>query len=334
MSEILLYGTIYSSSAEAFINALNDNGDNDLSVRINSEGGSPEYGWGMVAKFSEATGKKRVKVDGKAHSMAAYFLCYADDVEVLDVAQILLHRAAYPEWIESNDSIMTQSMKDSLTFINKKLRAALEAKVDVAKFEKIKGITMDQLFSLDSRIEVMLTAAEAKKMGLVNRVVNITPEKTAQIKSEMERIAAHAQGLPYQIAAEQEKPNSIMDIAKLKAEHPALYAEVFNLGKTEGISLEKDRVEACLVYAEVDMPGVKAAIESGKSLSAKQISDFMMKVASGRHLEGIAADSGENKEVKTEEVKNKEKNAETEAKAKVDAFEASVRSHLNIATAK
>ena len=71
MKEILLYGQIYSSTAEAFINACNEVGEEGVSVRINGDGGSPEYGWGMIDKYSEIKSKKLIKVDGKAHSMYA-----------------------------------------------------------------------------------------------------------------------------------------------------------------------------------------------------------------------------------------------------------------------
>lgn len=316
MKEILLYGSIYTYGAESFINSMNDAEDEDIVIRVNSDGGSPETGWGMIAKCAEHKGKVKMKVDGKAHSTAAYMLCYAEDVECLDVSQFLLHRAAYAYWIENNAELMTQAMKDNLAFVNGKLRKALESKIDVAKFEQLKGVTLDALFSTDSRIDVMLSPAEAKKIGLVNRVVSITPQKKAEIDSYMQ-MAAHAQPVP---APKPTNPIiTKMDITKLKAEHPAVYAEVIALG----VAQEKDRVEACMVFMEIDPAGVKAAIESGKQLSAKQMADFTLKAVSGKRVEAIATEGAE--EVKTDEVKKK---AETEAEAKVSAFELEARKHL------
>lgn len=315
MKEILLYGQIYSSTAEAFINACNEVGEEGVSVRINGDGGSPEYGWGMIAKYSEIKSKKLIKVDGKAHSMYAYFLCYADDAEALDVAQITIHRGGYADWVESNPAYMTQGMIDSRDFMNKKLRRALESKIDVAKFEAMKGVTLDQIFSNDSRIDVTLTAAEAKKIGLINRVVNITPAIKAEVES-LYQMAAHVQ--PEAVTKPTQPIITKMDISKFRNEHPDVYAQVIALG----VAQEKDRVEACMVFNEIDPAGVKAAIESGKPLSAKQMADFTLKAVSGKRAEDIAAEASP--EVKTDEAKKKE----TEAQAKVSDFEMQARKEL------
>ena len=77
MKQILLYNPIFSFVAEEFINAINDAGDEDITIRVNSPGGSVFAGWGMAAALSE---KKNVtvKVDGVAASMAFYLLLFAD----------------------------------------------------------------------------------------------------------------------------------------------------------------------------------------------------------------------------------------------------------------
>jgi len=73
--EVLLYGEMYSWSARDFISAVEDAKGSDLSVRVNSMGGDVDYGYGMIAKFKEFEGKKSVKVDGSAASMAAFSPC-------------------------------------------------------------------------------------------------------------------------------------------------------------------------------------------------------------------------------------------------------------------
>jgi len=73
MAEVLLYGDIYSQRARDFIKEVDTASGEDLTVRVNSFGGDVDYGWGMIAKFSEHKGKKSVKIDAAAHSMAAFF---------------------------------------------------------------------------------------------------------------------------------------------------------------------------------------------------------------------------------------------------------------------
>lgn len=319
MAEVLLYGEIYSYSAQEFITALEDAKNDNLTVRINTSGGSPEYAWGMIAKFSEHKGKKLVKVDGKAHSAGAYYLCYADDSEALDVSQMCIHRAAYPEWMEKNPEYVTQSMWDTLNTVNGHLRKALEAKIDVAKFEKLKGVKIDDIFSNDSRIDVYLTADEAKKVGLINRVVKITPA----IKAEIDR---------YAIAANVKEPiqqenNSDMDINKIKAEHPALYTEVIALGEKSGAEKERKRVSAWNAWAHIDAEAVAKGIESGEMIDMNAISEFQAKATSVKALETIKNDSAGNP--KTTEVPTAE-NADQKKEKAIADFEAKVKDHFKI----
>jgi ATP-dependent protease ClpP protease subunit len=77
--EILLYGDIYDYSAETFINAMNElDGTEELTVRINSNGGEPNSMAGMIDKFQSYAGPKKIKIDGKAFSSAFFFALYVD----------------------------------------------------------------------------------------------------------------------------------------------------------------------------------------------------------------------------------------------------------------
>lgn len=321
--EILIYTSIQSYSAEAFITALEENKDSDIVVRINTPGGSPEDGWGMIAKFSEHTGKKLVKVDGRANSMGAYFLAYADDAEGLDVSTAVLHRAAYAEYIESNPNYMTDAMLESRDQINAKLRAALEAKIDVKKFEKLKKVSMDDLFANDKRIDVVLSAEEMKKIGLINRITNITPEKKAEIDSIMYGIAAYSSGVP-ELKTETEKEvkpkNPInMTIEKLKAENPTIYNEIFALG----VAKEKDRTGAWMAFVKVDTEAVVKGIKDGVELSATAMAELSLKSVSAQALEKIKADSAG--KIQTDEPKTDEEKKTVEMKAFEDEVKANLK---------
>jgi len=162
--------------------------EGDITVRLNTGGGEPDYGFGMVAKFKEYTGKKTVKIDGKAYSMGAYIAMYADDVEALDVSNLMIHRAAYPTWFEESE-YFTDGLRQNLVDTNKSLEAALRGKIDVEEFEKLKDVKVKDIFSMDDRIDVFLTAKEAKKIGLVSKIIKITPSKAAEINSHV-KIAA------------------------------------------------------------------------------------------------------------------------------------------------
>lgn len=312
--EVLLYGPIYSETSALFINAVNEVEGEELVVRINCEGGSPEYGWGMINKFKEFAGKKSVMVDGQAYSMGTYFLAYAEKGSVTgtDVSQYLIHRAAYSQWFEQSPEYFTDAIKQNLVQINKSLQAALEARIDVEAFENLKqvkdkNIKFKDIFSLESRIDVFLNAADAKKIGLIDKVIKLTPQKAAEMNAYSERVAAKFIVSPTaeieNTSTQNQKPKNKMTIDQLKAEHPDLFAQVVALG----VSQEKDRVEACLAFIDVDAAGVKAAIESGKPLSQKQMAELSLKAVSKNTLEAL---KGENAgAVKTSEEAIAEKSA-------------------------
>ena len=297
-TDILIYGRIDEYSATAFFENVNEeleeNPEAEIVVRINSEGGSPEYTWGMIAKFNELTGKKSVKNDGKSYSMGLYFNCYVENAIAYDTTQFLLHRAAYSNWIESDPEMFNESMRANLENINKKLRAAFEAKVDVSKFENLKsvksnGITLDKVFSMDSRIDVVLTAKEAKQIGLINEVIQLTPSIKAEIESHIGASASYSSQSINKENQQITQPikQKTMTIETLKAEHPALFAQIVALG----VDGERNRVAAAMVYNDIDPVAVKALIESGKDLSQKDMAEFGLKATHKMMAENIKKDS-------------------------------------------
>lgn len=295
--DILIYGSIDSWSSQEFFESIAQaqllDQNAEFTFRLNCNGGEPEYGWGMVAKFLELKGSK-IKVDGKAYSFGTFFLCYVEEAEALDVAQFLIHRAAYPTWFENNPEYFTDQLKSNLATINSNLEKALRNKIDVVTFEAIKGVKIKDIFSMESRIDVFLNAAEAKKIGLIQNIVKITPAKKAEIENLFVSITARQTGSTATLAkpiVETTKPDKIMILAEFKAAHPALYAEITEAAHKAGVEAEKERIETALVYNEIDPEAVKAIIESGKPVSAKQAAEFQLKASGKVALEGVKKDS-------------------------------------------
>lgn len=323
MKEILLYDSIYSATSQKFVTDLEAAKDEDITVRINCDGGEVECGWAMIAKFAEHKGKKNVKVDAKAHSMGALFLCYADDVECLDVAEFLIHRASYGDWFEKSE-YFSEALKGNLERMNQKLRAAFEGKVDVKKFEELKGVKVKDVFSMEHRIDVFLTAVEAKKIGLVNTITKITPAKRAEIETYAAKIAARYTPTPEAtpVIEEEIKPENqpVMTLEELKTKHPEVYAAAVKAGK----DAEKERIEALLVYNEIDPEGVKKAIEAGTAVGPKMMAEMQLKMNAKSSLQTTEEEGKEKGEGGTEEVKPE---AEGKEKAKAD-FMKDVRKNL------
>lgn len=296
--ELTIYGPMYEFSAERFINSFSNISETDeLVVRVNSQGGEVESGWGMIARFKEFEGKKTVKIDGKAHSMAFNFALYADEVQALDVSRCVIHRAAYPSWIESNAEYFTEDRKKYLEGINSDLKAALVAKVGNDVFKNVTGKTINEVFDMGGRLDILVNAKQLKEMGIISKIVRLTPEKRAKIEASMMEIAAFDSGFdtPAILNTEENdlqiENNSNMNIQELKEKHPALYASVFEAGEKAGKEAESDRVGAWATFNDVDPVAVKAGIESGKNLSQKDTAEFTLKAINASTLKKIEGDN-------------------------------------------
>jgi len=295
MKTILIYGSIDAYKAREFNTALSAISDEseEVLLRINSPGGSPEYGWGMISMFKELKNPKRILVDGQAHSMGMFFLAYANEVESLDVSEFLIHRAAYPEWMEKSEDF-DQAIKGNLIRVNKSLEAALRAKIDVAKFEAIAGVKLKDIFSMDQRLDVFLTAAQAKQVGLISKITKLTAEMAADIT--MFAKAAQSENKIYIPKAAQQAPEKPlnpnpkhMTQAELIATHPELFAAI----QKDAVAQERDRVGAWMAFNDVDPVAVAKGITDGASMSQTVMAELSRKSVAKAAVGAAAADSPE-----------------------------------------
>lgn len=347
MKDLLIYGVIWSHMAAEFLTQLGDFEGDELVVRVNSPGGEVVYGWGIISKFNEFVGKKTIKVDGQAHSMGAFICAYADNVEAIDTAQFVIHRAAYPKWLESAENFIDSAQQSLLEETNKSLMTAFKNKIDVPAFEKMKGIKVKDLFAMKdkngnhSRIDITLTAQEAKKIGLVDKVVKITPAKSAKISSDysISMAAMHEHmGIPAQVidtipaaAATEDSPLPIksekinkMTASQFQKENPEAYAAIVLKGQTA----ERDRVGAWLAFNDVDPEAVAKGIASGDAISQTAMADFSKKMFSNQAKANLTEEAAD--AVETGEAANKEEKAPTAT----SELEAQLNKELNIKVEK
>lgn len=315
----LIYGSINEYSSTEFIERIGEleEAGSDIVVRVNTPGGSPEYGWGMISRFNEAKGNKRVQNDGRAFSMGLYFNCYVpkDQAKALDVTQFLLHRAAYPSWMEKDPAFADSVLFKNLELINKNLRAAFEARVDVEAFENLKsvkdkGITLDRIFSMEERIDVIITAKEAKKIGLIGEIIKITPEIKAEVEtlesSFTFEIAAKYEGKKEEPKTQQPQPqkNKTMTVEEYKIQHPEAFNKIIEMG----VEKERDRVGSIMAFNDVDPATCQELIKTGKHLTETQRSEFLLQaVGKGKNKEAAAESAATivTAEIKPEDVKKK-----------------------------
>lgn len=313
----------------------------EMKLRINTNGGNPQDGVGVVAKFQEFDGPKSVQVDGRAYSTGCLFLLYTENVTALDVSKFMIHRAGYPSWYEKE--YMTDAQKSDLVSLNKDYEKAFRQKVNAQVFEAATGKKIKDIFNVEmEREDVFFDAKLAKKIGLVDKVVKLTPNAAAEIQSEMVQIAAKYTGDdryildfatdPEADAGNVENTNSKtkkhnMNKNELLAAHPEICAELI----ADGVAKENARVAAWMTGISIDAEAVKRGIESGDDYTQKDMAEFAQKQTAQILKNATVNDANENNEVDLDANnagdKGEENNAEPTATEK---FEAKLDAHLGL----
>lgn len=311
---LTFFAPIYRSTVEAFIEKMLEvDSEDDIEIWMNTPGGGVFAGWGMIGALNERKGKNNVKVFGDASSMGLFALLFMDKVEAIDVSNFTLHRA--------DGYASTEEEKQYLESINKQIRAKLEKRIDQEALKRVTGKTLNDVFNPETRLNVNLTAKQAKEIGLVDKIIRLEPK---QLKAYNEKYVAFAEFEPEGLGEEmrgsieqiQLQNNQIkkgkMTREEFKAEHPEIYNDIIQAG----IDQERDRIEAFLVFAEIDIKAVKKGIEEGKNPTHKFYAEMNLKANSVKKLEDIKADSQEG----IDTLKNEKKeNITAEEKAEIEA---------------
>jgi ATP-dependent protease ClpP protease subunit len=269
--ELYLYSPIYDFVAEALIASMEESAGEDLVIRLNTPGGNVFAGWGIIAKMLEHEGKIKLKVDGTAMSMGAMMTLFSDDVEVLDVTNLMFHKA----------SMYVSSPEDQafLDTVNGQLKAKMKKKVDSAKLKEMKGVTVDELFDGKDVVDIFLTAKEAKELGIVKKINKVNPK---EIEAFNQRFAIAAQH------TETPTPNTNkMTTEEIKAKYPEAYSAILK----SGVDAERDRVGAFMAFHDIDPETVSKGIKDGTVLSHTAMAEFTRKAMSKQAVTNLEKES-------------------------------------------
>lgn len=168
-SEIQIYGAIgnVADPGEPFVTsdqvmARLDSVSGDLSVRINSQGGSILEGIAMynaLLRYKKKNGKLTVYVDGFAASIATYIMLAADRVYIAKNAALMVH-SPYDQFGGSSEEL--RSKADTLDRFKSTMVAAYVAKTGMDESKVIELLSADTWLSAD----------EALEMGFVDGIID------------------------------------------------------------------------------------------------------------------------------------------------------------------
>lgn len=308
-SEIYLYSPIYSEIAQRIAEQIESMMDEEITLRVNSPGGSVFAGWSIAAKMAEH-GNVHLIIDGAAMSMAMSLFPYAKSVTATDVAQFMMHRA--------DMFVYTDEEKQLLARINKDMLAKYKSKVDAELFKSITGLSLEEVFSSEDRKDIYLSAKQAKQIGLVDKITKLNPVDLKAYESRVFDIAATGPMDPPK--PEPKNPINTMTLEEIKAQNPAVFAQIIALG----VAQEKDRVGAWMAFQSIDPEAVATGIEGTDAPSATAVAKFQAKAISANLKSEV--ESGSAKPIAT----NAEATALTEDQKKIKDFQSEVNKNLGI----
>ena len=284
MNEILLYSGVWSWSVENIIQQMKQYpDDSDITYRTCSGGGDVFAAQGWLADLTKRKGQNVQAIEGNASSMTFFSALYMNKVTALETSKALVHRA--------DMYVRNEEDRKMLADVNDKFKEAMRSKLDIDAFEKRAKMSLDEFFNPgsnnDVRHEIWLSADDMVEIGLVEEedVLKLTPELAASLPKEIFASFDNYREPIVEASTKQENNKNLLN-TNTKMEKPEIDALVLG-----AVNAEKARVDAWMVYADVDMAKVKAGIESGKNISAKESNEFLLAVANKSNLTAIESNS-------------------------------------------
>lgn len=188
MLDIDVYGGIGDEfdeggvTAVSFVRALRDADGEDVTIHINSSGGSVFDANTMAEALRGYKGHTTASIEGLAASAASYFALTADDVVINPSALMMIHN---PWDFAVGDAEDMRKKADMLD----KARSTISA-----QYARKTGRTVDEIEELMDA-ETWFTAQEAVEFGLVDRMSDSEPIAACVRCEDMKRFRNAPEGL-------------------------------------------------------------------------------------------------------------------------------------------
>ena len=249
MKDVIFYGEITNFTVSSYILRLQEAKEEQAHINIlaNSFGGDPDAGFGMIAQTRQYPHGKMMTVHGAAYSMMAFAALFVNRVEAIEQAQFLFHRVAAFNIEDEQDS----TMRNLIVKRNEDFRRAMEQKLNIPAFERISGVTLDELFSMDSRIDVTLNAQQAMEIGLVTKIIELPAQ---EIETINQGLMAATHGTGHNVM--------LLDVPTRVTSHSLAMQAMDN------IEIQRKRIAEWDEYRDYCPEQVQAGILSGKFMTS------------------------------------------------------------------
>lgn len=274
-AEIMIYGDISdywgAVSSSEFKRELDRLGNvNNLSIRINSNGGSVTSGWAIYNVLKQHKAFKTVYVDGIAASMGAFVAMAGNKILMSNAGLLMIHK---PWGIAMGEAEELRKEADTL---DKMFDIAVKIHAERT------GTSEDEV--RDMMIETTyLNAEEALELGFIDEIIEydgedteldtesnmlyiagekLSIEKLLNRKELMQKISKIGFMKQKNIKSSNEGDEELMNLKELQEKHPDLY----NQARNEGAMEERSRIQA---IEESALPGTEEMVQKMKFTEPK-----------------------------------------------------------------
>ena len=171
-------------SADDFLSALSEHAGEDVTILLDSEGGSVTDGLSIYNAIMQYSGNITVHIDAICASIATVIACAADRVVMNSNAKFMIHRA----WtVAMGNSVEFRSMADILELMDADIASAYGDKTDLPE---------DELLAM-MEAETWMSAEQAYDLGFIDEINQISrktkePQKKAEVISPFYAAVAEA----------------------------------------------------------------------------------------------------------------------------------------------
>ena len=171
-------------SADDFLSALSEHAGEDVTILLDSEGGSVTDGLSIYNAIMQYSGNITVHIDAICASIATVIACAADRVVMNSNAKFMIHRA----WtVAMGNSVEFRSMAEILELMDADIASAYGDKTDLPE---------DELLAM-MEAETWMSAEQAYELGFIDEINQISrktkePQKKAEVISPFYAAVAEA----------------------------------------------------------------------------------------------------------------------------------------------
>lgn len=270
--------------------------ENDLEISINSNGGSVFTALSIYSLLQSHKGNITIRVDGASMSAATIITSTPNAKVVMPKgSMMMIHKVS--SCVDGNADDMRKAA-DNLDKIEQNLIS-----IYVMKTGKTEEEIKDKV-----NAETYFTAEEAVEFGLADEIDNSKTVKNEAsgdfvMVNGLEMNACLFKNAPQEFISKQfeinnpkQKENKLMNLEQLKAEYPDLVEAIRNEALNEGVSQERQRIQAIEEIATVGHEELVADAKFTNAITAEQLAVAILKADKQRNetmLKNRILDSGD-----------------------------------------